>query len=65
MEHKLTLEQPVIDAKVRGEKLPSTGSSDASLEPLDHAFEKKVVRKTDLHLIPVLFLLFLCAFVDR
>lgn len=26
---------------------------------------KKLLRKVDLHLIPILFLLFLCAFIDR
>jgi hypothetical protein len=36
-----------------------------SLESLDHALEKKVIRKCDIHLVPILFLLFLCAFVDR
>jgi hypothetical protein len=36
-----------------------------SLESIDHALEKKVIRKCDTHLVPILFLLFLCAFVDR
>ena len=36
-----------------------------SLESIDHALEKKVIRKCDIHLVPILFLLFLCAFVDR
>jgi MFS family permease len=27
--------------------------------------EKKVLLKTDLHVVPILFLLFLCAFIDR
>jgi hypothetical protein len=40
-------------------------NSAESLEPIDHALEKKVIRKCDLHLVPILFLLFLCAFVDR
>lgn len=34
-------------------------------QELDHALEKKVIRKTDLNLVPILFLLFLCAFIDR
>jgi hypothetical protein len=35
------------------------------LESIDHALEKKVIRKCDIRLVPILFLLFLCAFVDR
>ncbi len=34
-------------------------------QELDRALEKKVLRKTDLNLVPILFLLFLCAFIDR
>ncbi|KEF55077.1 uncharacterized protein A1O9_08730 [Exophiala aquamarina CBS 119918] len=32
---------------------------------LDPAVEKRLVRKIDLHLIPILFTLYLCAFIDR
>lgn len=31
----------------------------------DAAFEKALLRKTDRNVIPVLFLLFLCAYIDR
>jgi len=34
-------------------------------QEIDRALEKKVLLKTDLNLVPILFLLFLCAFVDR
>lgn len=34
-------------------------------EALDPAAEKRLVRKIDIHLIPILFLLYLCAFIDR
>ena len=34
-------------------------------QELDREFEKRVLRKTDLHLVPILFVLFLCAFIDR
>jgi hypothetical protein len=34
-------------------------------QELDRALEKKVLLKTDLNLVPILFLLFLCAFIDR
>ncbi|KAF5011822.1 hypothetical protein FDECE_2112 [Fusarium decemcellulare] len=32
---------------------------------IDPILEKKVLRKVDLNLVPILFLLFLCAFIDR
>lgn len=32
---------------------------------LDPAAEKRLVRKIDFHLIPMLFVLYLCAFIDR
>ena len=32
---------------------------------LDHISEKKLLLKVDLHVVPILFLLFLCAFIDR
>jgi hypothetical protein len=32
---------------------------------IDPALEKKLLRKTDLNLIPITFMLFLCAFIDR
>ncbi len=31
----------------------------------DRVSERKLLLKTDLHVVPILFLLFLCAFVDR
>lgn len=34
-------------------------------EPIDRTAEKKLLRKIDWHLIPILWLLFLCAFIDR
>ena len=32
---------------------------------LDPVAEKRLVRKIDRHLIPILFVLYLCAFIDR
>ncbi|KAF4950525.1 hypothetical protein FSARC_13166 [Fusarium sarcochroum] len=32
---------------------------------VDPMVEKKLIRKVDLNLVPILFLLFLCAFIDR
>lgn len=28
-------------------------------------YEKRLIRKTDWHVIPILFILFLCAYIDR
>lgn len=44
--------------------LEATGPAADSHE-FDPAAEKKLLRKLDLHLIPILSLLLLCAFVDR
>ena len=38
---------------------------DVAEHQLDHISERKLLLKTDLHVVPILFLLFLCAFVDR
>lgn len=40
-------------------------SAGVEQEPIDPVAEKKLLRKIDLHLIPILWLLFLCAFIDR
>ncbi|KAF4463501.1 hypothetical protein FALBO_9666 [Fusarium albosuccineum] len=37
----------------------------AERQGIDPILEKKVLRKVDLNLVPILFLLFLCAFIDR
>ena len=37
----------------------------SQLEPIDQAAEKKLVRKCDLYVIPVLSLLYSLAFIDR
>jgi hypothetical protein len=34
-------------------------------QEIDPILEKKVLWKTDINLVPILFLLFLCAFIDR
>jgi hypothetical protein len=39
--------------------------SDGSTVPVDLELEKKLVRKIDIRLIPILCLLLLCAFLDR
>ena len=57
-----------VSEKAELQALPSSkalGDSADSLEPIDPVLEKKVIRKCDLHLVPILMALFLCAFVDR
>lgn len=65
------------DARAIEKQLPSTATQEdifykgvldeAGVEeaPIDPVAEKKLLRKIDLHLIPILWLLFLCAFIDR
>lgn len=43
----------------------SIKSDDGSPEPIDKINEKKLVTKIDCHLIPILFLLLMAAFLDR
>ncbi|KAG9768457.1 MFS general substrate transporter, partial [Aureobasidium melanogenum] len=54
------------------EDLPLGGSNDGvsidvklEAQEIDPVLEKKLLRKCDLHLVPMLFILFLCAFIDR
>lgn len=41
------------------------GSIEGSLEEVDPIAEAKLVRKLDLHIIPVVMLLYLFSFLDR
>ncbi|KAL8859439.1 MAG: hypothetical protein Q9178_004117 [Gyalolechia marmorata] len=41
------------------------GDSDRDLEPVDPAMEKRILRKCDLRVLPVLAVLYLFAFIDR
>ena len=38
---------------------------DETQHQFDHISEKRLLLKCDLHIVPILFLLFLCAFIDR
>ena len=42
-----------------------TKLEDAGDVEIDHVAEKKLVRKLDLHIIPVVMLLYLLSFLDR
>ncbi|KAL4917576.1 major facilitator superfamily domain-containing protein [Aspergillus aurantiobrunneus] len=47
------------------ETIEDLKSTSQSLDPIDSALERKVVRKCDLHVVPILTALFLFAFLDR
>lgn len=54
-------EKDVPVTNTMAQEVESTKSED----PIDRAAEKKLIRKCDLHVIPILFALFLLAFLDR
>jgi len=49
---------------VHGSDISAAKEDDYS-DVIDPDLEKKILRKTDWHLIPILFLLQLCSFIDR
>ena len=53
------------DVEIRKGSDASTAHKEDQIEEIDPILEKKVLRKTDLHLIPILFVLQLCSFIDR
>lgn len=57
----LSSEKEKMETVENFEKAPSTESQ----APIDAALEKKLVRKVDRNLIPILFVLLLLAFLDR
>lgn len=48
--------------KVESNTIISLKGADLEIDPV---LEKKLLWKIDLNLIPITFLLFLCAFIDR
>ena len=61
-------EKPVLCASFPGSMSTSEDGHSHSLshlEPIDPAAEKKLIRKCDLYIIPVLSLLYSLAFIDR
>jgi hypothetical protein len=46
-------------------KQAEDGSMEGSIEEIDPILEAKLVRKLDLHIIPVVMLLYLFSFLDR
>jgi hypothetical protein len=66
MTDKVTNKSEIEDIPIEKElhHVPSLNlKSDA--QDIDPVLEKALLRKTDLHLVPILFVLFLCAFIDR
>lgn len=64
----VTIEKPDLGANATEEDVFYKGFIDhAGVEAaaIDPVAEKKLLRKIDIHLIPILWLLFLCAFIDR
>ena len=73
LDHKSSLstearyvEKPVLGANATKEDIFYKGVLDeegVAAAPIDPIAEKKLLRKIDWHLIPILWLLFLCAFI--
>lgn len=66
--HAYTIEKPDLGANATKEDIFYKGFVDAAgieAVAIDPVAEKKLLRKIDLNLIPILWLLFLCAFIDR
>lgn len=54
-----------IDETRAGDAPKSIGEGEAQLQESDPVAEGKLVRKLDLHLVPVVMLLYLLSFLDR
>ncbi|KAF5975630.1 nicotinamide mononucleotide permease [Fusarium bulbicola] len=52
-------------AEVGGPRISQDENPKSEQQAFDPILEKKVIRKVDRNLVPILFLLFLCAFIDR
>lgn len=48
-----------------GQSPPDTANVKIESYEINPVLEKKVVRKADIHVIPILFVLFLLAYLDR
>lgn len=61
----MSSEAPMVSSYEKGVFNPNETTHSDSLEALDHAAEKRLVRKIDWRLLPPLMILFLLAFIDR
>jgi hypothetical protein len=51
--------------QVGGPRISQDENPKSEQQLVDPILERKVIRKVDRNLVPILFLLFLCAFIDR
>ncbi len=63
MAGKAELENVPIQRELHEEAMAQI--KDVADHHLDHISERKLLMKCDLHIVPILFVLFLCAFIDR
>ena len=54
-----------MDTHIADEKLWEANDRQGERYEIDARAEKKLLRKIDLHVVPILWLLFLLAFLDR
>lgn len=54
-------EKPVVANKA----IDSQSTSDDGLSSIDAAADKRLVRKLDIHVIPIIAFLYMCSFLDR
>ncbi len=64
MAHLASSDVMVENKRSRSQDSPTKFEDDGSVE-IDHVAEKKLVRKLDLYIIPVVMLLYLLSFLDR
>lgn len=55
----------VSEKKIHGIREESPLKPDSEPIEIDHVAEKKLVRKLDLHIVPIVMLLYLFSFLDR
>ena len=76
MSHLKSATYQAEEKRTVGEEIEIIGKGKLTMDPelvtkekaaldIDPEEEKKLLLKVDLHLVPILFLLFLCAFIDR
>ena len=59
-----TAVEPTYEEKIYLDDEYSDGQSGRAV-PITKEVERKIIMKTDLHVLPILFVLFLVSFVDR
>ncbi|KAL9007183.1 MAG: hypothetical protein Q9188_000117 [Gyalolechia gomerana] len=59
------METPFEKEPISGESKVKSASSAVAVDAIDRELEKRVVRKCDLHVLPVLSVVFMVAFLDR